>query len=105
VRNQVEGGVIQGISRGLMEEVAFDRSTVTTRDWSAYPIITFPDVPDEIDIVLLNRPDLPAVGVGEASTKNVWAGLSNAVFDATGVRLRRLPFTPERFKEALAKRA
>lgn len=105
VRNQVEGGVIQGISRGLMEEVAFDRSTVTTRDWSAYPIITFPDVPDEIDIVLLNRPDLPAVGVGEASTKNVWAGLSNAVFDATGIRLRRLPFTPERFKEALAKQA
>ena len=105
VRNQIEGGVIQGISRGLMEEVAFDRSTVTTRDWSSYPIITFPDVPDEIDIVLLNRPDLPAVGVGEASTKNVWAALSNAVFDATGVRLRRLPFTPERFKEALAKQA
>lgn len=105
IRNQIEGGVIQGISRGLMEEVTFDRSRVTSLDWASYPIITFLDVPDEIDIVLLDRPDLPAAGVGEASTKNVWAGIANAVFDATGVRLRRLPFTPERFKKALAERA
>jgi CO/xanthine dehydrogenase Mo-binding subunit len=105
VRNQIEGGVIQGISRGLMEEVTFDRSRVTSLDWASYPIITFPDVPDEIDIVLISRPDLPAVGVGEASTKNVWAGIANAVFDATGVRLRRMPFTPERFKAALAEQA
>jgi nicotinate dehydrogenase subunit B len=103
VRNQAEGGVIQGISRGLMEEVTFDKSAVTSRDWASYPIITFPNLPEEIDIVLINRPNLPAVGAGEASTKNVWAGLSNAIFDATGVRLRRLPFTPKRFKEALAK--
>jgi CO/xanthine dehydrogenase Mo-binding subunit len=88
-----------------MEEVTFDRSRVTSLDWASYPIITFLDVPDEIDIVLLDRPDLPAAGVGEASTKNVWAGIANAVFDATGVRLRRLPFTPERFKKALAERA
>jgi nicotinate dehydrogenase subunit B len=102
VRNQSEGGVIQGISRALMEEVMFDNSKVTSRDWSTYPILTFPKIPDEIDVILLNRPDLPAFGAGEASTQNVWAGLSNAIFDASGVRLRRLPFTPKHFKEALA---
>lgn len=105
IRNQIEGGVIQGISRGLMEEVTFDSSRVTSLDWATYPIITFADVPDEIDIVLLNRPDLPASGAGEPSTENVWAGIANAVFDAVGIRLRRLPFTAQRVKEALEKQA
>jgi nicotinate dehydrogenase subunit B len=101
IRNQVEGGVIQSISRALMEEVTFDRSRVTSLDWASYPIIRFDDVPEEVEVLLINRPDLPAYGVGEAGTKNVWAGVANAIFDATGVRLRRMPFTPENVKRAL----
>jgi nicotinate dehydrogenase subunit B len=102
VRNQVEGAVIQGISRALMEEVGFDRSRVTSLDWATYPIIRFEQVPEQIDVILIDRPDLPAFGVGEAATKNVWAGIANAVFDATGARLRRLPLTAGRVKEALS---
>ncbi len=105
IRNQVEGGVIQSISRVLMEEVTFDRSRVTSLDWVGYPIIRFDDVPQEIEVILINRPDLPAYGVGEAGTKSVWAGVANAIFDATGVRLRRMPFTPRNVKHALSGRA
>ncbi|HEY1610138.1 MAG TPA: molybdopterin cofactor-binding domain-containing protein [Paraburkholderia sp.] len=101
LRNQIEGGIIQGISRALLEEVKFDRSTVTSRDWSGYPIITFEDVPQEIDIVLIDRPEIPPEGAAEAPTENVWAGLANAVFDATGVRFRTLPLSRERVKQAL----
>ena len=103
VRCQIEGAVIQGISRALMEEVMFNRSTVTSRSWSSYQIARFTHLPEEIDIVLINRPDLPAVGAGEAATKNVWAGISNAVFDAVGLRLRQMPFTPESVQRELAK--
>ncbi len=105
VRNQVEGGVIQSISRALKEEVKFDRSHVTTLDWSSYPIITFAEIPDEIDIVLLDRPDLPPMRVGEPASESVWPGVANAVFDATGVRIRQLPLTPERVLAALARKA
>jgi CO/xanthine dehydrogenase Mo-binding subunit len=96
VRNQIEGGVIQSISRALKEEVTFDRSRVTSLDWASYPIITFNEVPDEIDIVLLDRSDLPPMRVGEPASESVWPGVANAVYDAIGVRLRQLPLTPAR---------
>jgi CO/xanthine dehydrogenase Mo-binding subunit len=100
VRAQVEGSILQTLSRALMEEVQFDRSRVTSVDWSTYPIMRFSDVP-KLDIELINRPSLPPLGAGEAACTPVAAALANAVFDATGVRLRTVPFTPQRVKAAL----
>ena len=105
VRNQIEGGVIQSISRALKEEVKFDRSRVTSLDWASYPIVRFSEIPDEIDIVLLDRPDLPPMRVGEPASESVWPGVANAVFDALGVRIRQLPLTPERVLSALSGKA
>jgi nicotinate dehydrogenase subunit B len=102
VRNQIEGGIIQSISRALKEEVTFDRSRVTSLDWSAYPILRFDEIPDAVDIVLLNRPDLPPMRVGEPGSESVWPGVANAIYDATGVRLRQMPFTPARVLLALS---
>jgi CO/xanthine dehydrogenase Mo-binding subunit len=102
VRNQIEGNVIQGLSRALLEEVKFDRHGVTSLDWASYPILRFSEVPDEIRIGLIDRRDQPAVGAGEPATSPVFAAVANAIFDATGVRLRSVPFTPERVKAALA---
>jgi CO/xanthine dehydrogenase Mo-binding subunit len=100
VHAQVEGCILQTISRTLFEEVTFDSAGVTSLDWSSYPILTFADVPI-LDIELINRPEAPPWGAGEAATAPVAAALGNAVFDATGVRLRTVPFTPERVKAAL----
>lgn len=101
VRNQIEGNVIQSLSRALKEEVQFDEQHVTSVGWETYPILTFSEVPD-LEIALINRPDLPAVGAGEPSTVTTAAALANAIFDAIGARLRRIPFTPERLKAALS---
>jgi nicotinate dehydrogenase subunit B len=84
------------------EEVAFDHAKVTSTDWLSYPILDITEAPETVDIVLLNRPELPPAGAGESSIRPVAAALANAVFDATGVRLRRAPLTPERLKPALA---
>jgi nicotinate dehydrogenase subunit B len=100
VRHQVHGNVIQSISRVLKEAVTFDRSGVTSLDWAAYPILTFPDVP-EIETVLIDRPEQPPLGVGEAASVPSAAAIANAVFDATGVRLREVPFTPSRVRAKL----
>jgi CO/xanthine dehydrogenase Mo-binding subunit len=100
LRNQIEGNTIQATSRTLKEEVKFDRSLVTSLDWKTYPILRFTEIPDVI-VELIDRPDQPAVGAGEATTSAIPAAIANAVFDATGVRLRRVPFTPERVKAAL----
>jgi CO/xanthine dehydrogenase Mo-binding subunit len=102
VRNQIEGNVIQGCSRALMEEVNFDSAGVKNLNWNTYPIMKFSDVP-EVDIVLINHPELPPMGAGEASTTAVAAAIGNAVFDAIGVRLRQVPFTPERVRNELEK--
>jgi nicotinate dehydrogenase subunit B len=99
-RAQVEGSIIQTLSRVLIEEVQFDRSRVTSVDWDSYPILRFADVP-KIEIELIDRPTEPPVGAGEAACTTVGAALANAVFDATGARLRTVPFTPERVKAAL----
>ena len=100
VKNQTEGNVIQSLSRTLKEEVQFDEQHITSVDWNTYHILTFSEVPD-VDIVLINRPDQPAVGAGEPSTVTIAAAIANAIFDATGARLRQIPFTPERIKSAL----
>jgi nicotinate dehydrogenase subunit B len=100
VRHQIHGNVIQSTSRALMEEVSFDRNAVTSREWGAYPIIKFPDIPD-IDVLMLPRQDQPPLGVGESASVPSAAAIANAIFDATGVRFRELPFTPERILAGL----
>ncbi len=102
VKQQVEGNILQTLSRALFEEIAFDKAKVTSLDWASYPILAFPDVPDvKIDLVM--RQDLPPLGAGEAAAAPVAAALANGVFAASGARLRTVPFTPERVKEALAR--
>jgi nicotinate dehydrogenase subunit B len=91
LRNQIEGNVIQGISRTLKEQVTFDRSRVTSLNWRTYPILTFVEVPESIDVELIDHPESPSVGAGEASTSPIPAAIANAVFDATGRRLRDVP--------------
>lgn len=101
VRNQVEGGLIQSASWTLKEAVAFDQDGIRSRDWLSYPILTFEEVP-EIEVVLLDRPDQPPLGAGEVAQGPMAAAIANAAFDALGVRLRELPFTPERVRAALS---
>jgi len=100
VKNQIEGNIIQTVSRTLKEEVLFDRSAVTSLHWATYPILTFPEVPDVI-IDLIDRPTEKASGAGEAATLVVPSAISNAVFDALGVRLRSVPFTPAKVLAAI----
>jgi nicotinate dehydrogenase subunit B len=100
VKNQIEGNIVQTVSRTLIERVRFDRSHVTSIDWQTYPILTFPDVP-EIEMELIDRPHERPWGVGEPSAAIVSAAISNAVFDAVGVRLRSVPFTPDKVLAAL----
>ena len=102
LRLQVEGNILQTLSRALLEETIFDRARVTSVDWISYPILAFPDVP-EIAIDLVVRPTEPPLGAGEASAAPVAAALANAIFAASGARLRTAPFTPARVKEALAR--
>jgi nicotinate dehydrogenase subunit B len=100
LKNQIEGNVIQTVSRTLKEELKFNRSMVTSLDWASYPILTFPEVPD-IVTDLIDRPTEKPWGAGEPSAAVVPSALSNAVFDATGARLRSVPFTPDKVKGAL----
>jgi nicotinate dehydrogenase subunit B len=99
-RNQLEGGIVQAVSLTLKEQVAFDRREITSRDWSGYPILGFPEVPS-VEIVLMDRSD-PSLGAGEGSLPPTSAALANAFAHATGRRLRELPMTPERVKASLS---
>jgi nicotinate dehydrogenase subunit B len=101
LRNQVEGNILQTLSRTLHEEVTFDTSRVTSVNWASYPILTFPEAP-AVQVALIDRPEQPSYGAGEASSAPVAAALANAIFDATGVRLRSVPFTAARVKAAFA---
>ena len=107
LRRTVECGMLHALSRALWEEVRFDAEKVLSVDWATHPSLRHSDTPEQIDVVLVNgdpnpdRPDLPHYGAGEASHKPVIAAVANAVFDATGVRLRRPPFRRERVLEAL----
>jgi nicotinate dehydrogenase subunit B len=102
LKNVIEGNLLHSMSRALYEEVKFTRSKVTSEDWSTYPIATFKDVPDRIDKILINESHLPPSGAGEETSAQTQPAMANAIFDATGVRMRRLPFTAERVKAAIA---
>ncbi|HWF12004.1 MAG TPA: molybdopterin cofactor-binding domain-containing protein [Bryobacteraceae bacterium] len=102
LRNQVEGNIMQTLSRTLHEEVTFDQSHVTSTDWVRYPLLRFPEAP-VVQVALIDRPTEPSYGAGEAASAPVAAAVGNAVFDATGVRLRTIPFTAARVKAALVK--
>jgi len=104
LRMQIDGNVMQGVSRVLMEEVRFDASGVKTLDWQSYPVLRFRDVP-EVEIVLINRPEIPSSGGAECSVVVVPAAIANAVFDAIGIRIRDVPLTPERLLNALKSKA
>lgn len=101
IEHQIHGNVIQSTSRALKEEVSFSRTEVASREWGAYPILTFPEVP-VINVVLMPRPDEPPLGSGESASVPSAAAIANAIFDATGVRLREPPFTPDKVRAALA---
>ncbi len=101
LRNQLEGGLIQSASWTLKEQVDFNGGGILSRDWETYPILTFPEVPT-IETVLIDRPDQPFLGAGEATQGPTAAAIGNAIFDAVGLRLRRLPLTKERMRDAAA---
>jgi CO/xanthine dehydrogenase Mo-binding subunit len=107
LRQTLECGMLHGLSRALWEEVSFDNEKVTSVDWSSHPSLRHSDTPESIDVVIVNgdpnpdRPDLPHYGAGEASHKPMIAAVANAIYDATGVRLRRAPFRKERVLAAL----
>ena len=100
--NQMEGQVIQGISRTLYEEVLFDRasSSITTKDWRSYWVLKFGDTIPEIETILIDSRNAPVAGAGEITITLVASAIGNAIFDATGVRMRQVPFTPEAFLAA-----
>jgi CO/xanthine dehydrogenase Mo-binding subunit len=102
LRNQTEGGVLQGMSRALVEEVTWNDKQVTSTDWETYPSLYLDFKVPEVEVVLVNRADGPALGAGETAITVVPAAIGNAIFDATGARLREVPFTPERVKAAIA---
>jgi CO/xanthine dehydrogenase Mo-binding subunit len=100
LRNQIEGNVVQTVSRTLLEELKFDRSRVTSVDWASYPILKFPDVPD-VEIKLIDRPTEKPWGAGEPTAAVVPAAIANAIYNATGARIRSVPFTPDKVRATL----
>jgi nicotinate dehydrogenase subunit B len=99
VRNQIEGGIIQSASWSLLERVRFDTRQVLTRDWGGYPVLRFDQVPDRVEVHLLDKPGQPFLGAGEAAQGPAAAALANAVFDACGLRLRDLPLDRARVRK------
>src|SRR5260221_479505 len=100
LKNQIEGNILQAVSRALLEEVQFDSTGQKNLDWDSYPVIRFEQVPD-VEIVLIDRPEMQPLGGGEPSIVPVTAAIANAIFDATGARMRQVPFTPQRVLSAL----
>jgi CO/xanthine dehydrogenase Mo-binding subunit len=102
LRGTIAANLIQSMSRGMKEEVTFDRSNVTSVDWTTYPIARAHDIPAQVDIVLINHPELPSSGAGEPSSRATAAAIANAIFDATGARVRQTPLSPAHIKAALS---
>jgi CO/xanthine dehydrogenase Mo-binding subunit len=102
LKHTIEGNIVQGVSRTLWEEVKFDAKNVTSIDWMTYPILDITETPESIDVVLINHPEIAPSGAGEPSIRPVAAAIANAIFDATGVRIRRVPFSPDRVKQSLS---
>ncbi len=100
VRNQIEGNVIQSLSRALKEEFRFTPEGAASLDWESYPILTFSEIP-AIEIELLDRPDQPPLGAGEPAMVTTAPAVANAIYAACGARVRAIPFTPARVKAAL----
>jgi len=98
--NQTEGGIIQTVSWALKEAVQYDRNRILTQNWQDYPILNFEEVPD-VDVTIVNRPDMPPLGAGEGAQGPTCAAIANAIYNAMGVRLRDMPFTRERVMAAL----
>jgi CO/xanthine dehydrogenase Mo-binding subunit len=98
VRNQIEGGIIQSASWTLLERVRCDQRQVLTRDWGGYPILRFNQVPERIEVHLLDRPGQPFLGTGEAAQGSSAAAIANALFDACGLRMRDLPLDRARVR-------
>src|SRR5262249_59276355 len=94
LRSRIAANLVQSLGRTTKEEVMFDRSSVTSVDWNSYKVARASDVPAVVDIVLINRKDLPPGGAGEPSSRATAAAIANAVFDATGARVRQIPLTP-----------
>jgi CO/xanthine dehydrogenase Mo-binding subunit len=105
LRRVIEGNILHATSRALFEEVRFNPQTVTSVDWLSYPILEMRDAPEQIDIVLLDHPDELPLGAGEPATRPVAAAIANAVFDATGTRLRQAPLSAERVRAAFLRSA
>jgi len=101
LRNQIEGGILQGMSRTLLEEVTWDDKRVTATTWETYNSLYLGIETPAIEVVLINRTGVPATGAGETAITTVPAAIGNAIFDASGARLREVPFTAERVKAAL----
>jgi CO/xanthine dehydrogenase Mo-binding subunit len=102
LHHAIENNIVQATSRALWEEVKFNKQNVTSVDWRTYPILDITEAPAQVDIVLINRPNVAPSGAGEASTRPTPAAIANAVFDATGVRIRRAPLSPDYVKAALS---
>ena len=101
VRNQIEGGIVQSASWTLHEAVAFDEIRISSRDWSTYPILRFIDLPERVEVHLIDRPGQPFLGTGESAQGPTAAAIANAIANATGARIRELPLTPRRVKAAI----
>jgi CO/xanthine dehydrogenase Mo-binding subunit len=103
LRYTIEGNVVQALSRTLFEQVRFDRDEVRSVDWASYPILEIQDAPEAIEVVLIDRPEVASSGAGEPTMRVIPAAVANALFDATGVRVRSAPLNPERVKAALSR--